>query len=375
MEIEDELSFDMLGNVSEDPSNVEENLETDLDFSIEENDKDPIEENVSEDFELQEKEIEEEKQEEEKNTTSKDVDGSSPNLYTSIAKSLKEDGIFDSLDSTEIENIEDADALAELFNKQLSNMLDERQKRIESALSNEVPVDVVQYHEQVINYLDNISEDSLKEESKEAEKLRGQLIVQDFLNRGFSNERAEREAKKSFDAGTDIEDALDSLKECKEFYTNSYNNEIENRKKIKEEKVKAEKEESKKIEKLFLEVEEPIKGIKLTEAERKKVFNQYTKFIDKSEDNKPLNAIQKYAKENPVEYQYNINLLYYLTNGFNDLGNVIQKKVKTETKSSLSKLDKVLRTPSNNIGSGGIDFDLRGNDTSKDSFDIDIDFS
>ena len=32
---------------------------------------------------------------------------------------------------------------------------------------------------------------------------------------------------------------------------------------------------------MFLETEEPIKGLKLTPSERKKILNQYTNFIDK----------------------------------------------------------------------------------------------
>ena len=37
------------------------------------------------------------------------------------------------------------------------------------------------------------------------------IIFQDFLNRGYSKERAAREVQKSFNAGTDIDDAKTNM--------------------------------------------------------------------------------------------------------------------------------------------------------------------
>lgn len=74
-----------------------------------------------------------------------------------------------------------------------------------------------------MDFLDKISEDQLSEESKEAENLRKQLIYKDFINRGYSEERAKKEVKKSLDTGNEIEDALDALQSNKDFYQESYN--------------------------------------------------------------------------------------------------------------------------------------------------------
>ena len=364
-EIEDgnELSFDMIGNMSDEEiaakqaadeqnkqNEITEGLEEELFPEGNEEDIDP--EGVGDEGQESEEEIIPE-------------DGKSPNFYASIASSLKGDGIL-TLDDSDFENIENANDLAALFKKQIDKLLDDNQKRINEALSNDVPVDTVKQFENVLTYIKSISEEDLQAETPEAEQLRGNIIVQDYMNKGFSQERANKEVKKSFEAGTDIEDALESLKEVKDFYTSKYNEVINSAKEEKANKLKGEREQSKQIEKKFLEVEEPIKGIKLTENERKKILNLYTKFIGKDASNKPLNAIQQYANDNPVDYQYNINLLYYLTDGFKDLGKVIQKEVKTKTKSALSNLEKTLRNPSNNLGGGnGLSFD---NDRSSESF-------
>lgn len=361
MDFTGELTFDMIGNMSDEEFKDKDSQENQVTEDIDEASPfefDTTEENVLEDPEG----VGDESQEDGKPTSQEE--GTSPNFYASIASSLKADGILNLLDDTDFENINDATSLASLFQKQIDSMLDDNQRRIKQVLEYGIPVDQVRKYENAISYLDSITEEDIKAETQDSEQLRGNILVQDYMNKGFSQERANREAKKSFDAGTDIEDALEALKEVKEFYKKEYQTLIETTKAEKEALLAKEKEDSKKLEKLFLETEEPIKGLKLTPSERKKILNQYTTFVDK-DGNVPMNAIQKYAKENPVEYQYNINLLYYLTDGFKDIGKVVQKQVKKQTKSALSDLERKLRNPANNVGSGGLDF---GNDTSPDSY-------
>ena len=363
-----ELSFDMIGNMSDEElaaqaANTEqEEITEDEELLLPgTGDEDDNPEGVGD-----------ENQEDEEETIPA-TGGKSPNFYASIATSLKGDGIL-TLDDSEFENIENADDLAVLFRKQTDKLLDDNQKRINEALSYDVPVDTVKQFENVLTYVKSITEEDLQAETPEAEQLRGNILVQDYMNKGFSQERANKEVKKAFEAGTDVEDALESLKEVKEFYTSKYTEVINSAKAEKESKLKDEREQSKQIEKKFLEVEEPIKGVKLTENERKKILTQYTKFTGKDKSNKPVNAIQEYAMNNPVDYQYNINLLYYLTDGFKDLGKVIQKEVKTKTKSTLSNLEKTLRNPSNNLGGGNsLSFDNDRSNESYQGISVDLD--
>ena len=358
-----ELSFDMIGNMSDEEIAASKAADKDKEKEIITEDEEVLFPETGDEEDNPEG-VGDENQEDEEETIPA-TGGKSPNFYASIATSLKGDGIL-TLDDSEFENIENADDLAALFRKQTDKLLDDNQKRINEALSYDVPVDTVKQFENVLTYVKSITEEDLQAETPEAEQLRGNILVQDYMNKGFSQERANKEVKKAFEAGTDIEDALESLKEVKEFYTSKYTEVINSAKAEKENKLKDEREQSKQIEKKFLEVEEPIKGVKLTENERKKILTQYTKFTGKDKSNRPVNAIQEYAMNNPVDYQYNINLLYYLTDGFKDFGKVIQKEVKTKTKSTLSNLEKTLRNPSNNLGGGNsLSFD---NDRSKESY-------
>jgi transcriptional regulator NrdR family protein len=79
--------------------------------------------------------------------------------------------------------------------------------------------------------LNNITEEQLNEETEQAEELRKNLIAQDYQNRGYSEERIARELKKSFDSGNDKEDAIEALRSNIEFYTNGYNEIINEAKK------------------------------------------------------------------------------------------------------------------------------------------------
>ena len=125
---------------------------------------------------------------------------SSHNNFSSIASTLKELGTFEDLSDEDILNIKDAQGLIDAIEKQVKNSFDERQKRIDDALNGGIPPSVINQYENVINNLEAISEDHVKNEDDNGVQLRKNLIYQDYLNRGYSKERAEKEVNKSFNA-------------------------------------------------------------------------------------------------------------------------------------------------------------------------------
>ncbi len=274
-----ELSLDMIGNMSEEE--IKEFNEKEKEEITDDESLFPIEDDNG-DIDNQEG-VGDESQEGEKDNQFNQK-GDSPNIYASIATALKKDGIL-TLDDSDFEDIKDAEDLAILFTKMkdklVNDSLDENQKRIREALDSGVELNVVKQCERTINYLNTITDDSLKEETQEAEDLRGNIIMQDYLNEGISQEKAAKLVQASFDAGTDVEDAIKSLENNKKYFNSVYQREIQTSKDKKEESLKAERELNKKIEDRFLKTEEPIKGVKLTEKERKDLLNSYTKFIDK----------------------------------------------------------------------------------------------
>lgn len=290
-------------------------------------------------------EKEEKNNKEEKDTTSTEGSGSSPNsnFYYSIANALVEDGILTDLDEDFIKEIKSPEDLAEAIEKQVNSRLDEAQKRVYAALNAGVDTDEVRQYENLLNNLNKISEEAIKDESEKGENLRKQLIYQDLINRGFSKERATREVKKSFDSGSDLEDAKDALESNKNFFKQQYDELIkEGQEEVEREKRRVKK-ESQDLKKQMLEDKEIFEGISMDKATRQKAYDNITKPIYKTEDGEYLTAIQKYETENPVEFRKKLGVIFTLTDGFKNLDMLVKGKVKKEVKNSLRELESKLK--------------------------------
>lgn len=286
-------------------------------------------------------------QEKEENTTS-NKGGTSPktNFYSSIASALKDEGILPDLEDDVVNNIKEASDFADAIEKQIQARFDERQKRIDDALNANVEPDEIRQYEQTLSYLDSIKEDNIKEESDNGENLRKKLIYQDFINRGYSKERALREVKKSFDSGTDIDDAKEALVSNKEFFNNQYQTIIKNAQDEIEQQQEQQKQQAIQLKKSMLEDKEIFEGITLDKVTRQKAFDNITKPIYKTEDGMYLTAIQKYQMDNPVEFRKYLSVLFTMTDGFKSLDKVIKGKVNKEVKQSLRELEHKLSNSS-----------------------------
>lgn len=297
----------------------------------------------------------EEEKEEEKNESPK------TKFYSSAVKALKEDGILPDLDDDFVNSVKTPEDFAAAIEKQIEARLDEKQKRINAAIESGVDFDEVRQYESVIERLNSITEDSLSEDTTESEDLRRRVIYQDFINRGFKPERAKKEVEKSFNAGTDIDDAKLALEENKEFYKEKYNDLLENAKEQKKKLEKEAKEAAQRFSKKILETEEPFSGIKIDKATRQKVLENSSVPRHKGSDGSLKTEIQKYFESDPEEAQYKLGVLFTMTDGFKNLDKLINKKVAVEKKSKIRELEhKLKNTPLN--GDGSVDFGFGSND-------------
>lgn len=284
-------------------------------------------------------------------TTEEKSSPKNSNFYYSLANSLVEDGVLSDLDEDFVKSIQSPEDFAEAIEKQVTAKLDEKQKRISAALEADVDTNIIRQYENLLGFLDSVKEDTITKEDEQGEDLRKKLIFQDFLNRGYSKERAEREVKKSFDSGSDIEDAKEALISNKEFYNSKYNELVEESQK----ELKAEKERTKKqaeeLRKSLLEKDEIFKGISIDEKTRKKAYENITKPVYKTEDGEYLTAIQKYEEDHPVEFRRALSILYTMTDGFQNIDKLVQKKVNKEVKNSLRNLEHTLKNSNRQTGS------------------------
>lgn len=288
---------------------------------------------------------------------------SSPKFFSSIAETFADEGILPNLDKETIENIKTPEDFRKAIDEYIQSELTEQQRRVAEALDNNVPPDAIRWYENTMASLNNITPDMLKEEGDEGEALRTQVLYQDYLNRGFSQARAEKEVKKSLDNGTDIEDAEEAMASLRSFYQRQYQFYLENARQQQE--VEQSKRNAAAVNFRNKIMDEKTKFFGDTEVDkstRQQIYDNISKPVYKDpETGEFLTALQRYEREHTDDFIMNVGTLYTLTNGFKDLSRLTQGKVKKEIKKSLrdleSRINNTTRDTSGNLkftsGTGG----------------------
>lgn len=305
---------------------------------------------------------------EEKEDTTPKGDGTSPkNFYSSIAKALKEEGIFPDLDDDGLSKVKDPEDFRDLIDQQIKAGLDERQKRIDEALNAGVEPTEIRKYENTINFLGSIKEENISDEGDKGEKLRKDLIYQDFINRGYSKERAAREVQKSFNAGTDIDDAKEALKSNIDFFKDKYDELVNDAKSEAEAEEKERKEQAEKLKSSILNDKDVFGDLSVDKSTRQKIYDNIAKPVYKDpETGEYFTAIQKYEMENRTDFLKNIGLLFTLTDGFKNLDGLVKGKVKKEVKKGLRELEHTLNNTAR-TSDGNLKF-VSGVDEDPESF-------
>lgn len=373
--MEDNLNFNDIITDAEDISLLFSDAESGSDVDTQETEEKKKEENDTTEVSVEELFSEKsesvgsnEKDIQETEDTDSDKDGSSPDFYPSITAALVDEGVFQDLDEETVNNVKTGEDFLNLIRNQISKGLDEKQKRIDEALGLGVEPSAIKQYENTLDYLDSISDESISAETEEGEALRKRLIFQDFKNRGYSNERAQREVQKSFNAGSDIEDAKEALESNKEFFSTSYDNLIKEAKAEEENYKKEQLKQAEALKKSILEDDKIFGDLQVDKVTRKKIYDNISKPIYKDPDSGDyLTAVQKYEKENHTEFLKNLGLIYTLTDGFKNIEGLLKNKVKKEVSKGLSKMEQKLANTSRN-SDGSLKFVTNIRDDSDDSY-------
>lgn len=305
---------------------------------------------------------------EEKEDTTPKGNGTSPkNFYSSIAKALKEEGIFPNLDDEGLSKVKDPEDFRDLIDQQIKAGLDERQKKIDEALNAGVEPTEIRKYENAIDFLGSIKEENISDEGDKGEKLRKDLIYQDFINRGYSKERAAREVQKSFNAGTDIDDAKEALESNIGFFKDKYDELINDAKSEAEQEERERKEQAEKLKSSILNDKEVFGDLSVDKSTRQKIYDNIAKPVYKDpETGEYFTAIQKYEMENRTDFLKNIGLLFTLTDGFKNLDGLVKGKVKKEVNKGLRELEHTLNNTAR-TSDGNLKF-VSGVDEDPESF-------
>ena len=304
-----------------------------------------------------------------KEDTSSREDSASPQktIYSSIAKALKEEGIFPDLDDEVLSKVKEPEDFRDLVEQQIKAGLEERQKRIDDALNYGIEPTEIKRYENTLNFLDSVKEENITDESDKGEELRKNLIFQDFINRGYSRERATREVQKSFNAGTDIEDAKEALKSNTEYFKGKYDDLIEDAKLEAQKEEENRKEQANKLKESILNEKNILGDLSIDKPTRQKIYDNISKPIYKDpETGEYYTAIQKYEKDNRVDFLKYLGLIFTLTDGFKSLDGLVKGKVKKEVKNGLRDLEHAINNTARN-SDGNLKF-VSGVDEDPESF-------
>ena len=295
---------------------------------------------------------------EENNKEKEGADGhqSTSPIYSSLAKTLKEDGILEDLEDADLEKITDVETLKGAVKKWAEAQLDETQKRVNEALENGMEKDEVWKFENQLKVLNGITPEALKEEGDRGENLRKNIIYRDYLNKGFSEERARREVERAVTNGTDVEDAEESLKSIKEFTQSQYDAALDAAKKQSEAYAQENKRQAEELKTSILKDGELIEGLSVDKGTRQRILDSIVKPIYKDpETGDTYTAIQKFEKEHRLEFLKLVGTFLTLTDYGKNLDGLVKGKVKKEVGKATRELENAINSTQRN-GDGSLRF-------------------
>lgn len=363
--------FDKYTGDDDNTTEAQENQNNPDDESVESKEQDDTTEvDIDDIFAPESVGSDEDKQGDKEDTDSLET-GTSPNFYSSIAKALKDEGIFPDLDDDN--EVKDADDFKDLIQKRIDDGLNEAQKRINEALGSGMEPSRIRLYEETLNSLQNTTEEMISAEDEQGENIRKQLIYQDFINRGYSQQRADKEVNKSINAGTDIDDALEALESNKQFFREQYNKEMQglkDKQKAYEDQVKKEMDS---VTKSIMNDSKIFGDVQIDKRTRQKIVDNLFKLSETDkETGQKMTSLQKYQKENKEEFFKNLGIIFTLTNGFKDLNGLLKGKVKKEVNKGLRELEHTLRGNSSKPFEGNLKLMNESPETSFRGWDLDL---
>lgn len=327
-----ELNLDELPITEDTEEEIEETVDetTDDDKIIEDN-------NLDEDDEENPDEVVEEEDKEEEDADTDD----SPNLYSSFASVLTEEGLLPSLDlqNKKINSLED---LTSVFKEEISSqvksyLIEKIGEEGYDAIEKGVSLVEYQQHQDNIETIDSIDDKQLEENLELAKRV----IMRDYLNQGIDEKRAARLLKKTIDLGDDsiLEDAKESLSSLKEFEKTRLAKVAEEREKQRQDQIKNQEKIDNDLKNSIYNSKEFIKGLSVNKAVQDKVYKSITTIVGKNSQGVAENKLMKDRREDPINFDVKLYYLYEITNGFKDFSSLINK-----SKTSASKqLEEQLR--------------------------------
>ena len=272
-------------------------------------------------------------------------------LLLGFAEDLVSEGLIDAT-VEDLADIKTAEDLKNFFvekrtDKEYSD-LSEEQTTYLNAIRNGIPEPVVKQQLYIMDQLNKVTDDVIESN----EEVATDAVVTLFKQKGFSDEKASSYVAFHKQNGTLNAEAKDAVAELKEIKKNEFESKLEAEATAKENAKKEEETFRNEVKETFTSGEhEIIPGVKVPKNEGQKIYKQMITPVAKTKDGKVLNAVEKFAAENPKEYKMALNYLFAkgFFNGKPDIKG-LEQSVKTKT---TSKFEKLLKGESKTLDGGG----------------------
>lgn len=275
-------------------------------------------------------------------------------LYSNLAAEFKAKGVLPELDVSKIKSLKD---IEDAIKDQIDNGLTERQKFIEDAQRSGAPVSEVSEKAETIDKLKRVTPEFLNDERNL--QFRMTAIVQDFMQKGYSEERATSMAQRSVDAGTDVEDAQFALNDLIKAEEAALKGLIDGAK-------NQEQSSLNNIKNYIADTPEVIPGISLTNSQKDELYDQMTTSVSDDRDN----AFMAAQKADPVGSRIKLEALFYLTKGLTDFS-IFGAKQETKITNDLENLIRGAKfTGSGSVDTNSVDKDSNFTLTDLKNFEI-----
>lgn len=275
-------------------------------------------------------------EEESPETVAKDKEGSeegsaddSPaEIFSSFASVLQEQGLLPSVDlqETEIKSADDLSTLikGEIDNQVKSYLIEKLGEDGYDAIEKGISLVEYQSHQQDIQTLDSITEDTIKDNPE----LAKELILSDYIAQGISESKAKRLLEKTIDLGDDtlFEDAKESLESLKTLQQKRIEELAKQREREALEQAKQQEKLDNDLKNAIYNKDELIKGMKIDKGIQDRVYNSITEVVGRAPNGVPENKLMKHRRESPIDFDVRLYYLYEITNGFEDFSKVVRKQ-------------------------------------------------
>lgn len=261
-----------------------------------------------------------------------------PEFFSSLVQALKEGGVLEDVEDEDIKSQEDFFKVIDDSIKQREfEDLTDTQKEYLEALRDGVPHEEVVSHQQAQNNFSSITEEALEDDSEQGEALRRNVIMYNYMGKGFTEAKAKKLTDKIVESGEDITESKDSLEELKLADKKAFEAKREATKQAQKKQQEIEESNRQEFKRLVKETKEVVPGLNIPPSIKNKVVKGLTEPVGFTEDKRPLDIISKYLHDNPIDGRFKLAYLLTLTDNLNKMDKLESKQTKKNVMKQLEE--------------------------------------